>query len=123
VATQIDSAHDSAVADVIGWLEREVAYTRTGRAGARQVPVRGLLHRPRPVTFGRTPVMTTTTQKPLPTYVSLVQAAEITEQSVRTIRRRISDGSLPAYKFGPRHIRIKLEDLEAMARRIASARS
>jgi len=55
--------------------------------------------------------------------LQLVQAAEITEQSVRTIRRRISDGSLPAYKFGPRHIRIKLEDLEAMARRIASARS
>jgi excisionase family DNA binding protein len=52
-----------------------------------------------------------------------VQAAEITDQSVRTIRRRISDGSLPAYEFGPRHIRIKLEDLEAMARRIASARS
>jgi len=55
--------------------------------------------------------------------LQLVQAAEITEQSVRTIRRRISDGSLPAYKFGPRHIRIKLEDLEAMARPIASARS
>ncbi len=67
--------------------------------------------------------MTTTAQKPLPTYVSLAQAAEITEQSVRTIRRRVSDGSLPAYKFGPRHIRIKLEDLEAMARRVASASS
>ncbi len=67
--------------------------------------------------------MTTTTQKSLPTYVSLAQAAEITEQSVRTIRRRVSDGSLPAYKFGPRHIRIKLEDLEAMARRVASASS
>lgn len=67
--------------------------------------------------------MTTTTQKPLPAYVSLAQAAAITEQSVRTIRRRVSDGSLPAYKFGPRHIRIKLEDLEAMARRMASASS
>jgi len=67
--------------------------------------------------------MTTTTQKRLPTYVSLAQAAEITEQSVRTIRQRVSDGSLPAYKFGPRHIRIKLGDLEAMGRRMASARS
>jgi excisionase family DNA binding protein len=67
--------------------------------------------------------MTTNAQKPLPTYVSLAQAAEIPEQSVRTIRRRVSDGSLPAYKFGPRHIRIKLEDLEAMGRRVASARS
>lgn len=68
-------------------------------------------------------MMATHSTKTLPTYVSLAQAAEITEQSVRTIRRRVSDGSLPAYKFGPRHIRIRLEDLEAMARRIASARS
>lgn len=69
--------------------------------------------------------MTTTshtpTHKTLPTYVSLAQAAQITAQSVRTIRRRVSDGSLPAYKFGPRHIRIRLEDLEAMARRLPSA--
>ena len=68
-------------------------------------------------------MMATHSTKTLPTYVSLAQAAEITEQSVRTIRRRVSDGSLPAYKFGPRHIRIRLEDLEAMARRMASARS
>lgn len=52
----------------------------------------------------------------------LEQAAEITEQSVKTIRRRISDGTIPAYRFGPRQIRIKLEGLEAMARRIPSAR-
>ena len=26
-----------------GWLEREVAFTRVGRGGARQVPVRGLV--------------------------------------------------------------------------------
>lgn len=57
----------------------------------------------------------------LPTYLSLEQAAEITDQSVKTLRRRISDGSLPAYRFGPRHIRIKLEDLQALARRIPAA--
>lgn len=68
-------------------------------------------------------VMHSSSRKPFPTYISLEQAAEITEQSVRTIRRRVSDGSLPAYKFGPRHIRIRLEDLEAMGRRVASARS
>ena len=62
-------------------------------------------------------------RKTLPTYISLEQAAEITDQSVKTIRRRVSDCSLPAYKFGPRHIRIRLEDLEAMARRIPTARS
>jgi excisionase family DNA binding protein len=58
----------------------------------------------------------------LPTYLSLEQAAEITDQSVKTIRRRISDGSLPAYRFGPRHIRVKLEDLQALAHRIPAAR-
>ncbi len=39
VADQVAAAHDAAVADVIGWLEREVAFTRTGvgraAAGAR----------------------------------------------------------------------------------------
>ncbi|HZJ05774.1 MAG TPA: helix-turn-helix domain-containing protein [Nocardioidaceae bacterium] len=67
--------------------------------------------------------MASHSRKTFSTYISLEQAAEITDQSVKTIRRRVSDGSLPAYKFGPRHIRIRLEDLEAMARRIPSARS
>ena len=58
----------------------------------------------------------------LPTYLSLEQAAEITDQSIRTLRRRISDGSLPAYRLGPRIIRIKLDDLQALARRIPAAR-
>lgn len=65
--------------------------------------------------------MASTTRWPLPTYLSLEQAARITDQSVKTIRRRVSDGTLPAYKFGPRSIRIRLEDLEAAARRIPSA--
>ncbi|MFT3871530.1 MAG: helix-turn-helix domain-containing protein [Nocardioides sp.] len=56
--------------------------------------------------------------KTLPTYLSLEQAAQITEQSVKTIRRRIADGTLPAYRFGGRNIRIKLDDLEATARAI-----
>lgn len=66
--------------------------------------------------------MAATTLRPLPTYLSLEQVARITDQSVKTIRRRVSDGTLPAYKFGPRSIRIRLEDLEAAARRIPSAR-
>ncbi|MGI9155328.1 MAG: helix-turn-helix domain-containing protein [Marmoricola sp.] len=66
--------------------------------------------------------MPSSARKSLPTYISLEQAAEITEQSVKTLRRRVSDGSLPAYKFGPRNIRVRLEDLEASARRIPSAR-
>ncbi len=56
-----------------------------------------------------------------PTYLTLEQVAQITEQSVMTIRRRIADGTLPAYRFGGRNIRIKLDDLEAAARRIPNA--
>src|SRR3954447_10035093 len=43
VAGDIRAAHDAAVADTFSWLEREVAHTRVGRGGARQVKVRGLV--------------------------------------------------------------------------------
>lgn len=43
VAEQIEAAHNAAIADTITYLEREVAYTREGRAGARQVNVTGLV--------------------------------------------------------------------------------
>src|SRR4051794_21089791 len=43
VASDIRAAHDAAVADTLSWLEREVAHTRVGRSGARQVKVRGLI--------------------------------------------------------------------------------
>jgi hypothetical protein len=43
VATQIEQAHQAAVADTLGWLEREAAYTRTGTGGVRQVEVTGLI--------------------------------------------------------------------------------
>lgn len=59
----------------------------------------------------------------LPTYVTLEHAAQITEQSIKTIRRRIADGTLPAYRFGGRNIRIRLDDLEAAARPISTART
>ena len=44
VATQIEAAHHAAVADTLGWLEREAAFTRDGpgRACGRS-PVRGLI--------------------------------------------------------------------------------
>jgi excisionase family DNA binding protein len=59
----------------------------------------------------------------VPTYVSLEHAAQITEQSVKTIRRRIADGTLPAYRFGGRNIRIRLDDLQATARLIPTAQT
>ena len=56
-------------------------------------------------------------------YLSLADAAGILGQSVKTLRRRIASGNLPAYRFGPRSIRVRLEDLEASGRRIPSART
>ena len=63
-----------------------------------------------------------TKKRELPIYVSLEQAAEIMSLSTRTIRRRISDGTIPAYQCGRRPIRIRLDELEAALRRIPSAR-
>ena len=58
----------------------------------------------------------------LPVYLSLEEAAEVMSLSTRTIRRRISDGTIPAYQCGRRPIRIRLDDLEDALRRIPSAR-
>src|SRR4051794_3432308 len=42
-AREIAAAHDAAVRDVVGWLEREAIYTRIGAGGPQQVNTRGLL--------------------------------------------------------------------------------
>ncbi|MDQ3466465.1 MAG: helix-turn-helix domain-containing protein [Actinomycetota bacterium] len=41
--------------------------------------------------------------------------------SERTLRRRIAEGRLPAYRVGPRSIRVSAEDVAALAKRIPSA--
>ena len=61
-------------------------------------------------------------EKTLPVYLSLEQAAQVMSLSVKTIRRRIADGTIPAYQCGRRPIRIRLDELEAALRRIPSAR-
>jgi hypothetical protein len=43
VAEQIEAAHHAAVTGTLRWLETEASYTRTGRAGVRQVEVHGLI--------------------------------------------------------------------------------
>jgi DNA primase catalytic core len=43
VATQIEAAHDAAVADTIRYLEQHAAYTRRGGGGVRHVDVTGLI--------------------------------------------------------------------------------
>lgn len=61
-------------------------------------------------------------QRVLPVYLSLDEAAECMSVSVKTIRRWIAEGTLPAYRCGKRAIRVKAEDLEAATRRVPSAR-
>ena len=55
-------------------------------------------------------------------YVTLAQAAELMSVSIKTVRRRIADGTLPAYRCGQRIIRVRLEDLQLVFRRIPSAK-
>lgn len=46
--------------------------------------------------------------------VSLAEAADLAGVSIRTLRRRIADGVLPAYRTGPRLIRLDPADLMTM---------
>ncbi|NCD19879.1 MAG: helix-turn-helix domain-containing protein [Actinobacteria bacterium] len=46
--------------------------------------------------------------------VSLAEAAELAGLSIRTLRRRIADGELPAYRTGPRLIRVHPDDLATL---------
>lgn len=61
-------------------------------------------------------------RRAVPVYLSLEEAADCMSVSVKTIRRWIAAGSIPAYRCGQRAIRIRLEDLEATPRKIPSAR-
>lgn len=47
-------------------------------------------------------------------YLSPEDAAARVGVSTQTIRRRIKDGSLPAYRLGPRLLRIDTDDLDAL---------
>ena len=59
-------------------------------------------------------------QRVLPVYLSIEEAAEVMSLSTKTIRRRISDGSIPAYRCGRRNIQIRLDELEAASRKLPS---
>jgi len=45
--------------------------------------------------------------------VTLAVAAEYFGVHVKTVRRRIDDGTLTAYRFGPRQIRVDLNEMDA----------
>ncbi|MFZ2228291.1 MAG: helix-turn-helix domain-containing protein [Candidatus Nanopelagicaceae bacterium] len=54
-------------------------------------------------------------------YLKIKQAADLLGCSTDTIRNRIEDGSLAAYRFGGRLIRVKKSDLEKLFHLIPSA--
>lgn len=53
--------------------------------------------------------------------LSLAEAAEFAGISIKTLRRRIAEGALPAFRTGPRLIRVYPEDLIALAKPINAA--
>lgn len=48
--------------------------------------------------------------------VDVREAATLAGLSVATIRRYIYDGRLPAYRLGPRKVRVVASDVEALLR-------
>ena len=51
-----------------------------------------------------------------PPYVSMAEAADLLQVSARTIRRRVADGSLPAYRMGDApssRVRLRVDELLA----------
>jgi excisionase family DNA binding protein len=57
----------------------------------------------------------------LPVYLSLAEAAEVMSMSVKTIRRRIAEGTIPAYSCGHGSLRIRLDELESAMRRVPAS--
>lgn len=53
--------------------------------------------------------------------MKLTDAAEALGVSDRTIRRRMADGSLPAFRVGPRLLRVRRSDVEALLVPLPSA--
>lgn len=51
-------------------------------------------------------------------FESLSDAAERTGLSVRTLRRRIAAGQLPAYRSGPRVLRVDPADVDRLMVRV-----
>lgn len=56
----------------------------------------------------------TDTTKPRRQFESLADAADRTGLSIRTLRRRIAAGQLPAYRSGPRVLRVDPADVDRL---------
>jgi len=53
--------------------------------------------------------------------VTIADAAEYVGCTTKTIRRRISDGTITGFRFGPRLIRVDLTELDATIRVVPTA--
>lgn len=53
--------------------------------------------------------------------VSIAKAAEAQDVSTRTMRRWIAQGRIRGYRVGPRLVKVDLDDLDRLARRIPTA--
>lgn len=53
---------------------------------------------------------------------SVQAAADYADVSTRSIRRWIASGLIPGYRVGPRLVKVDLNDLDKLARRIPTAR-
>ncbi|GAB2480518.1 hypothetical protein GCM10027030_13170 [Luteococcus sediminum] len=63
------------------------------------------------------------TTQPKSCWMTREQAATYCSSSVKTLRRRIAEGALPAFRMGSRMtIRVRQEDLDAMFQQIPTAR-
>ena len=61
-----------------------------------------------------TALPTRSTALPTRHFVSIEQAANYTGLSVKTLRRRIADGTLTGYRAGPKLVRVDLNEVDAM---------
>ena len=78
-----------------------------------------LLPRARPERLGELPTSTEFQRR----YASLAAAAEYLDCNQRTIRRLIASGRLTGYRFGPRIIRIDLNEVDAAMRPIPTVKA
>lgn len=59
----------------------------------------------------------------VPCWMTLKDAARHIGTSMDTLRRRISDGQLPAYYVGRSHmVRLRLDDVDALMRPVVTVR-
>jgi excisionase family DNA binding protein len=54
--------------------------------------------------------------------MGIAEAAEYANVHPSTLRRRIADGQLPAYRVGPKLLKVDIDDVEALIRPVPVTR-